>query len=659
MHTTHTTNKIVKRALTSALTLVTSAALLASQTPLALADTSGETRPSSEGQNSFRIFLPGVANKPASPQNPTPVPSPTITPDPRLSPTPSPTPDPNATATLTPTPNPNASATPTPTPTETATPTATPTATATPVVLISYQVITQSQQPILVVNANAPVTITIPQIAAGSIGTTGLVTTVLEQDSAVSTEWELNHRIRIGEGVSLRVDSSTVTWLKMRSNASAATAEDRPTFVFLDTISGTLSFANTKVTSWDFPNNTFDSEHINGRAFVRATGPARMDIVNSEFAYLGSNNGGSYGISWRDDDITAARVTGNVINSLFHHNYYGFYSFAARGMVIRDSKFYENDVYGFDPHDFTRDLLVENNEAYDNGNHGFIISRGCFNITFRGNKAYRNSNNSTSSRAHGFMLDPGGTSTQPYPSYNITLENNQAYDNEGYGLRMLDAQSSTVRGNTFTNNYHGITVERDSFNNLIENNTIVSSTISGIQLTGPSDGPVISARNNRVINNTIERSGAEQILIRDTASDNVINNNMLTIVTTTLSSPAGIKVIDSALNNTWSQNVIMGANSISRSVQMTPTVHMGLGAPSNLVLAGTTLSGKAEPGSTVQIFSSDNNKNTQFFEGAASVDSNGDWSYTVPAGIWKGEYKTASQTVTGKGSSAFAPPVRP
>jgi parallel beta-helix repeat protein len=328
-------------------------------------------------------------------------------------------------------------------------------------------------------------------------------------------------------------------------------------------------------------------------------------------------------------------------------------------MTIHGNKFYQNELYGFDPHDFTRDMLVENNEAYDNGNHGFIISRGCFNITFRGNKSYRNSNNNSSSRAHGFMLDPGGSGLSQHPSYNITLENNQAYDNEGYGLRMLDAQSSTVRNNTFTNNYHGITVERDSYNNLLEGNTIVSNTQSGIQLTGPSSGPVISARNNRVIGNTIERNGTEQILIRDTAADNVINGNSLTVVTTTLDSPAGIKVIDSALNNTWSQNVIAGASSISRSVQMTPTVHMGLGAPTNLVLAGTTVSGKAEPNARVEIFSSDNNKNTQYYEGVVFADANGDWSFTVPAFIWQGLYVTASQTVPGKGSSAFAPTVRP
>ncbi len=646
----------VKRTLVSAFTALTSVTLLATHAPLALASTSRTSAPQSEGQSSFQVFLPGVLNRPAGQA---PAPTPSITPNPALSPTPSPTPGMSAT----PTPEPSATATqtPTPTPTETATPTATPTAT-TPPVIISYQVITPTalQPPILVVNASAPVTITIPQIAAGAPGTPGLSSTVLEQDPVVSTEWKLNHRLRIGAGVTLRVDPSTVTWLKLRSNASAATTLDRPTYVFLETVSGTLSFENTKVTSWDFVSNTEDSVIANGRAYVRASGPARMDIINSEFAYLGaSEGGGGYGISWRDDDTSAARVTGNVIDSRLHHNYYGFYSYAASGMTIRGNKFYENVVYGFDPHDYSRDMLVENNEAYDNGNHGFIISRGCYNFVFRGNKSYRNKNLSSSNRAHGFMLDPGGSGGPQVASYNITLENNEAFDNEGYGIRMLDVQTSTIRNNRFANNYHGITIERNSFNNLIEGNTIFSNTLSGIQLTGATSGPAISARNNRIISNTIERNGAEQILISDTAADNAINSNTLIVVTTTAGSPAGIKVINNALNNTWSQNVIMGASSISRSVQVTPTAHMGLGAPTNLVLAGATLSGKAEPGARIEIFSSNSNKNAEHFEGFVIADASGDWSFTVPTGLWQGLYKTALQTVAGKGSSAFAPTIRP
>src|SRR5687768_5558587 len=100
-------------------------------------------------------------------------------------------------------------------------------------------------------------------------------------------------------------------------------------------------------------------------------------------------------------------------------------------MVFRGNEFHSNVRYGFDPHDYTHDVLVENNVAYSNGAHGFIISRGCNNFIIRNNKSYGNSD-PTTSQAHGFMLDPGSpnSSDPQVPSFENTLENNEAYGNE-------------------------------------------------------------------------------------------------------------------------------------------------------------------------------------------------------------------------------------
>ena len=43
-------------------------------------------------------------------------------------------------------------------------------------------------------------------------------------------------------------------------------------------------------------------------------------------------------------------------------------------MVFDSNEFDHNIGYGFDPHDFTHDVVVENNQSHDNGTHGFIIS---------------------------------------------------------------------------------------------------------------------------------------------------------------------------------------------------------------------------------------------------------------------------------------------
>ena len=129
-------------------------------------------------------------------------------------------------------------------------------------------------------------------------------------------------------------------------------------------------------------------------------------------------------------------------------------------MVFRGNRFHHNLGYGFDPHDFTHHVLVENNQAFENGNHGFIISRGCNNFVFRGNVSYNNHYRlgEAERRAHGFMIDPGSPTSQ-YPqvaSFDNLFENNQAYGNDGYGMRVLGANTNTIQSNTFRDNGQGI-----------------------------------------------------------------------------------------------------------------------------------------------------------------------------------------------------------
>src|SRR5205823_3057080 len=149
-------------------------------------------------------------------------------------------------------------------------------------------------------------------------------------------------------------------------------------------------------------------------------------------------------------DVLSTRVTGEVINSNFHHNYYGVYTFQAEDMLFQNNQFHDNVRYGFDPHDFTHDVLVEGNVSYHNGAHGFIISRGCNNFTFRNNIAYSNLDPSTN-QAQGFMLDPGSPSadTPQAPSSNNVLDGNIAYNNEGFGLRILGSANNQVLNNHF------------------------------------------------------------------------------------------------------------------------------------------------------------------------------------------------------------------
>ena len=376
--------------------------------------------------------------------------------------------------------------------------------------------------------------ITLPDIER-ALRTISPTTDLLVQEDPASKVWLANVSLFLNRNVTLHLTSETVTWLKLRSQdadivltAAGGEAYNYKSFVTLRTYSGAILIDGVKISSWDPARNSYDTDITNGRSYLLAKYDARMDIKNAQVSYLGSSDGESYGVAWRDindseqPDILLTRVTGEVLNSTFSYNYYGIYTFQASNMVFRGNKFHNNIGYGFDPHDFSHHFTVENNEAFENGNHGFIISRGCNNFVIRGNKSYNNrySVGTDDRRAHGFMLDPGSPNSRfpQEPSFDNLLESNQAWGNDGYGLRIVGSINNTVQLNTFTGHLQGITVEQGSTGNTIRNNTISGSGLYGIFLTGGSDSTTITG-------NTITGSGKHGIYIK-TGSNTVTGNTV-------------------------------------------------------------------------------------------------------------------------------------
>ena len=374
--------------------------------------------------------------------------------------------------------------------------------------------------------------VTLPEIQAALQVISPTVTLLDNQGSGV---WQANASLFLNRGVTLTLTTATVSWFKLRSQGEAISlaAEGDPSynyrsFTTLRTYSGAILIDGVRVTSWDPAANTYDLDVSNGRSYLLAKYDARMDIANAELSYLGSADGESYGIAWRDindseaPDALRTRVTGQVTNSVFSYNYYGIYTYQAANMLFRGNKFHNNIGYGFDPHDFSHHFVVENNEAFANGNHGFIISRGCNNFVIRGNKSYDNrySLDNQDRNAHGFMLDPGSPNSQypQEPSFENLLENNQAWGNDGYGLRVVGSITNTIRANSFTGNLQGITLERGSTGNVVDGNTISGSTLYGIFLVGGSDG-------NTLKNNSVSTSGRHGIYIK-TGGNSVLANTL-------------------------------------------------------------------------------------------------------------------------------------
>ncbi len=322
---------------------------------------------------------------------------------------------------------------------------------------------------------------------------------LLEQ--IVPGEWILRANLYIGEDVTLILDSKEVTYLKLKSTDDS--------FVWLRSENGSVLISNTKIFSWDEIKNTPDFDYENGRAYVTAKNSGRMDILNSELAYLGYSGapsrggpfGGSYGVSWKikSGALYERMLTGIVVNSRFHDNYFGAYTYGVTGMIFSENEFYDNIEYGLDPHDDSNNLLIENNKAYQNGNHGIIISRRCFNNNIVNNISHNN-------RLHGIMIDRD--------SNNNLVQGNIIYGNVD-GIAIYESNRNIFIENKVQNNVRGIRLNEGSSENFFENNS-VNKNSRGVYIYN-------QAQKNTLINNGIVDNEIG-ITIKN-ANQNILLNN--------------------------------------------------------------------------------------------------------------------------------------
>lgn len=319
--------------------------------------------------------------------------------------------------------------------------------------------------------------------------------------------WDLKANLNLRSGITLKLNQEEVKWLRLTSN--------KDKFVSILAYNSDVFINETRITSWDETQNDFDTDIEDGRSYILVKDGSRMDIIDSEIAYLGYSRPkdspySTYGISWRmsTGNLTKFFLTGEVINSKFHHNYFGAYTFGATGMTWRGNEFYENIRYGLDPHDDSNGFLVENNVFHHNGSHGLIFSKRCINNLIRNNISYGN-------KSHGIML-------HELSDKNV-IENNQIYDNVD-GIALDHSTQNLIRGNTIYNNKRGVRADKASKDNLIENNQITGSVQYGIYLYGNSEG--------NLVQNNVLTTNANAIYIKSNhnqALNNILDNNMVGI----------------------------------------------------------------------------------------------------------------------------------
>jgi parallel beta-helix repeat protein len=272
-------------------------------------------------------------------------------------------------------------------------------------------------------------------------------------------EWELRADISITNGASLRIAAPEVRWLKLISEGAK--------FASLKPTGGNLDITGTCITSWDPAENKADTNLDNGRGYLLARDGAQMNIDNAELRFLGTGIVESYGISWRTEG-----TSGKLTNSASSNNYFGMYSYEVGGLVITDNEFYDNQLYGVDPHTGSHNLTIERNIVHDNGKHGIILAEDCVDSTIRDNIVYRNNH-------HGIVLY--------LRSNRNTIEGNDTFSNAAQGINVNESNDSIIRNNrVYDNNESGIGITQTSENNLVENNQARGNVQDGVRVVSES-----------------------------------------------------------------------------------------------------------------------------------------------------------------------------
>jgi parallel beta-helix repeat protein len=401
-------------------------------------------------------------------------------------------------------------------------------------------------------------TFTLSQVAAApAVGPTRL-----ELVDPANKIWLLKVKLKVEEGATLRLIGGAggdTNWLRLRSDAAGG--------IWLRAENGNLILRNTKVTSWDTARNTYDtdvsvaSNGTGGRSYIAARSvlkkgrptalptacdvnggsqepyEARMDVIDSQIAYLGYNAAESYGLAWKvyyktdptdpTDQPPPGRqlyamvdIFGDATGSVFEQNYFGSYTYGAYCMTWSGNAFTNNVQYGLDPHDDSDYITIAGNTFRDNGNHGVICSVECDHLVIANNESYRNQ--------HGIMVHRN--------SNGAWIEGNTVYDNRGAGIAIFDSHDALVRANVVTNNVESaVRLSVGSSRNLIENNRLtglaasrtgsgyVVYTYKGSDPPTPGDG---RPKNNIFRNNQLAGYKSQLLKIGD-ATGNLFEGNTI------------------------------------------------------------------------------------------------------------------------------------
>jgi parallel beta-helix repeat protein len=342
--------------------------------------------------------------------------------------------------------------------------------------------------------------------------------------------WLLSASLLLTGGSTLRLHGrkagGDVDELRLKSDNTPAPGA----IVSLTADHGTLDIRSTRITSWDTASGGPDVEYETyGRAFIRARSrmrsmtliplQSRMDVIDSEVAFLGYSANESYGLVWKvvaPDPFVFdyVRVHGNVIGSRIHDNYFGLYASGARGSEWRGNHVHHNVQYGLAPHTRSDDLRIEDNDVHDNGRHGITVRQHCARVQIRNNRVWGNGES-------GITLHRRSNSG--------LIEGNRVFRNGEAGILVSDSAGVTVRGNLVRENAHiGIQLAMGASDNRIEANSVRGNGFYGLfvgkgrgQAPPGGDG---HPRRNHIAANRVWGSTAENLRMGNAALNVWVGN---------------------------------------------------------------------------------------------------------------------------------------
>lgn len=276
----------------------------------------------------------------------------------------------------------------------------------------------------------------------------------VESDSQHSTTMTLNSAL-IVDGASLKI-----------SGADHLVLSDFPS-VFI----GAAQRSKVDIENIDIRSGKTQTASVPGyRPFIMATQNSEMNIINSRVTGLGWDWNSSYGTTWADGS------TGTVRNSVFEENLIGFYANGAHDVLVEDSTFRHNTLYGIKSHTHSSHLHFMRVTAEHNGVHGIIFADHVKNSSIVNSVSQFNTEN-------GVMMDKSS-------SENL-IRGNTSSDNAGDGIVVASSAQNTIANNVVERNRVGVRVDpADSTSTTLTNNTIVNNKMGSQNVTLPDSNTV-------------------------------------------------------------------------------------------------------------------------------------------------------------------------